>query len=183
MSNFIVCPLFGLLIKPPVWYHRFIRRVKIPNDIEHKCAYWLGPKTGGGHGTMSIDNKTNYCHQLALTLSGQTLKQSDRVLHSCDNASCVNPNHLRIGTQQENFADAKERNIHLKRHLITAPYKMCKLSDKNVEEIKRLYAEGNSTVRGLAFKFNCGKSQISNIINNKSRTVSIAEAFNKAASL
>jgi len=32
------------------------------------------------------------------------------ILHSCDNKKCLNPAHLRVGDQQENMDDAKERN-------------------------------------------------------------------------
>jgi len=34
------------------------------------------------------------------------------VLHSCDNPPCINPDHLRVGTNDDNMRDRAERNRH-----------------------------------------------------------------------
>lgn len=34
------------------------------------------------------------------------------VLHHCDNKACVNPDHLYLGTHQQNMADSKLRGTH-----------------------------------------------------------------------
>lgn len=34
------------------------------------------------------------------------------VLHSCDNPTCINPNHLRIGTAKDNAQDREKRGRH-----------------------------------------------------------------------
>lgn len=39
-------------------------------------------------------------------------------LHSCDNPACINPDHLRPGTQKDNVADMRSRNRH---HTIPPP--------------------------------------------------------------
>ena len=38
------------------------------------------------------------------------LTSEQHLLHSCDNVKCVNLEHLRVGSHQENMADRRERN-------------------------------------------------------------------------
>jgi hypothetical protein len=42
-------------------------------------------------------------------LGGVDVPNDRVVMHSCDNPPCVNPAHLRVGTQLENMRDAKSK--------------------------------------------------------------------------
>jgi hypothetical protein len=54
-------------------------------------------------------------HRVAWELLNGPLRPGEVVLHTCDNAQCVNPNHLRKGTQHDNVRDMfrKGRNVVL----------------------------------------------------------------------
>lgn len=100
-------------------------------------------------------------HRLAYKLFCGPLKKGEFVLHSCGNAACVNPYHLRIGTPAENQADAK-------RHGTTATefrLPITKLSNKQVLEIRA------SELRNfeLCEIYGVSKSVISNIRSGKTR--------------
>ena len=41
--------------------------------------------------------------------NGEPIPEGKIILHSCDNPSCVNPNHLRVGTWGENMQDRSDR--------------------------------------------------------------------------
>lgn len=76
-------------------------------------------------------------------------------LHKCDTPSCINPEHLYLGTPTENVADAKTRGRR-KRSPNT------RLSEDNVKEIKSLSRK--ITQRVIAKMFNVTQQHISAII-------------------
>lgn len=71
-----------------------------------ECHMWTGGIQARGYGCFKRKLATHW----ALILSGHprpSIKHG--ALHSCDEPGCVNPKHLRWGTQRENAADASER--------------------------------------------------------------------------
>lgn len=62
--------------------------------------------------------------------NGTELTSEQHLLHSCDNPACINLEHVRIGTHQDNMDDRKERNPY---HGERNP--MAKLTDKQASEI------------------------------------------------
>jgi hypothetical protein len=55
------------------------------------------------------------------------------VLHDCDVKSCVNPDHLFLGTHRDNMQDAKRKGIRMGSQ--GPPYHRAKLSAQQVYEI------------------------------------------------
>ena len=87
------------------------------------------------------------------------------VCHSCDNPPCINPDHLFIGSNDDNLDDmrSKDRDTHGEASLLA------KLTDVQVAAIRSIYREGRTTQRELALQFDVSQSQISRIVNRKSR--------------
>jgi DNA-binding NarL/FixJ family response regulator len=82
----------------------FWRNVDIKSKDE--CWPWMKGKTRMGYGTFWHEGKSMRANRLALIFSGDLPPyESALSLHSCDNPSCCNPNHLRWGTQAENMSD------------------------------------------------------------------------------
>jgi hypothetical protein len=68
--------------------------------------------------------------------------------HTCNVRSCVNPNHLYVGTPASNYHDAVAAN----RHPHGDTHGHAKLSEVDVRDMRRLYADGMSlTAIALTF--------------------------------
>ena len=84
---------------------RFWSKVDKGDGTLTECWEWLGTKIVEGYGTFSIKNIEVKCHRLSFFLHTGVLNKSLCVCHLCDNPSCVNPNHLWLGTLQANNFD------------------------------------------------------------------------------
>lgn len=95
----------------------------------------ISAKVGLHKYTMLRAHRVAYCEHHGLQLSDIDGKV---VRHRCDNPSCVNPDHLELGTIQDNNRDrhVRGRDARGERHGLS------KLSDWQVAEIKRRYKRG-----------------------------------------
>lgn len=107
------------------------------------CWKWIGPRTGKGYGVISGEtvetnkrSKMLLAHRVSYQLANGDLTDVDFVLHSCDNPQCVNPAHLRKGTQSENIKEAIEKGRKFNPRASGANHPQSKLTLEQARYIK-----------------------------------------------
>lgn len=83
------------------------------------CWEWNRFKGETGYGVMSFLGKRAYAHRVAYSLlkdhslnvflGGRNTETTVHVCHSCDNPRCINPEHLWLGTMEENIDDRETK--------------------------------------------------------------------------
>ena len=92
---------------------RLERSVEI--DPVTECWEWQLSKNKLGYGLMRYENKMRTPHRVSYEYyNNTTIPPGMCVCHTCDNPSCINPNHLWLGTRQDNTKDmeSKDRQMY-----------------------------------------------------------------------
>lgn len=73
---------------------------------------WIWQKCIGlnGYGQIRRKGKTYTMHRLAYGVYNGQFDKEMHVLHKCDNRACINPEHLFLGSNQENIIDSVNKN-------------------------------------------------------------------------
>lgn len=126
-----------------------------------ECWLWTGYVDKDGYGWLRVGHQLLRSHRFSYAMVHDDLKDDVMVLHTCHNQACVNPQHLYLGTHEQNMSD----------RMIAGHYafgeKHCrsKISDAQVEEIR------TSTLpyKELSRLYGISISQIGNIKRNCQR--------------
>lgn len=118
-----------------------------------------------GYGTATVHGKALRTHRFSWMLTYGNIPEGLLVLHKCDNRKCVRPDHLRLGTNQDNMDDmwAKGRAFNKRgeehwHHILTKA---------QVIEIRARYENGKVSASQLAKEYFVSRTNIKDIVNNK----------------
>lgn len=132
------------------------------------CWLWDYSVTTTGYGRMRIAGKNEPAHRLSWELFRGPIPEGLCVCHKCDVRSCVNPDHLFLGTKADNHQDMVSKG----RHRFPKPAFVpkgeqsgsAKLTERQVLEMRRLGHSGRR-YKDLAEKFGVSAGLVSMICN------------------
>lgn len=128
------------------------------------CWLWTGHIVADGYGKIMIDGKKKKVHRASYELFKGPIPKGMIVRHMCNEPLCINPDHLLLGTFQENADDMVKagRSSHGENH------PKAKLTDDSVREIRRSYAAKEYSQQELANKYGVNQMNISFIVRRSS---------------
>ncbi len=144
-------PRCGSLSRFPPVEDRFWAQVQKSDG----CWLWTGGIFPTGYGWFNVSGKMLRAHRFSWELHFGPIPDGKIVCHHCDNPACVRPDHLFLGTAQDNKDDcvAKGRQatgdrngsrIHPERLARGEDHGRAKLTEEDVREIRALLASGDS---------------------------------------
>lgn len=129
---------------------RFISFVKIDAN---GCWLWQGCKNRNGYGKVAFKGTSHFiASRASYEIFNGSIEEDKFICHTCDVPSCVNPDHLWVGTHIENMMD-----------MIDKGRQSSKLGVVEVYKIRKLWDEGYSQAKIMEL-FNVSSSQISKIV-------------------
>lgn len=137
----------------------------------HDCIEHTGARFPSGYGAKWFEGATRRAHRVAYCIA-HNLQWDDikgqLVRHTCDNPACVNPEHLELGTHQDNMGDMRSR----KRVASGTRNGNTKLTGEQVTWIHKHYVKRSTEFGTVALgrKFGVHNTCIHRIITNQYHT-------------
>jgi hypothetical protein len=162
------------------------------NKVEYTpgCWNWLASLDKDGYGKLRVTpTKCERAHRISYRQHFGEFNEDLLVCHKCDNPTCVNPDHLFLGTTQDNTKDRNNKNRQAKGEAIsgnrdnasgtrhgsrTKPEKVprkeangnSKLTTDKIIKIRDLLTNGISQTR-IAQQFGVSQTTISCVFRGK----------------
>lgn len=122
---------------------------------ESGCIRFTGHLDGEGYGRIMVARVKYMAHRLSYSLNNGPIPDGYVVRHKCDNPSCINPEHLEVGTQADNIADKVSRGRQARgsgvgRAILTEKsVREIRSSPLKVSELSTLYGVSVVSIRNI----------------------------------
>lgn len=122
---------------------------------ESGCIRFTGHLDGEGYGRIMVARVKYMAHRLSYSINNGPIPDGYVVRHKCDNPSCINPEHLEVGTQADNIADKVSRGRQARgsgvgRAILTEEaVREIRSSPLKVSELSTLYGVSVVSIRNI----------------------------------
>ena len=142
---------------------------KVQKREPDECWEWTGGKYYNGYGQFYERPNKIVAHRFSYELANGGKADRDLVVcHTCDNRSCVNPNHLFLGTQSINLQDMVAKGRQVLRDTAGEENGRAIINEDQVREIRKRYADGGISAKNLGKEYGLGETTTWHIIKKTS---------------
>lgn len=99
---------------------------------ETGCMVWMLGTVKGGYGKVSKDGRSKIAHRVIWEARNGPVPEGYVLCHRCDVPSCVNPDHLFVGTHKQNSMDMVKKGRSTKGEKVAISV----LTENSVREIR-----------------------------------------------
>lgn len=142
---------------------------KVDIKTENECWNWKASTRGHSthdYGRFYFRKTRIQSHRVAWIISFGEIPIGLKVCHKCDNPKCVNPNHLFLGTQEDNMKDCKKKGRTGQNLTCGTTRYNAKVNDQKVKIIRAMFDNGY-TNKGLSKMFEIAPSTICDIVKRR----------------
>lgn len=121
---------------------------------ENGCWLWTAAKNGHGYGSfrISIKDKNKIAHRYSFELVNGPIPVGMILCHSCDVTSCVNPDHLFLGTHKDNAIDRNKKGRgKCFRKLTDNDVKIIKSSTISQSKLSKQFGVSRRTIASIQY--------------------------------
>lgn len=139
---------------------------KVDKRNNDECWLWTGMiessnQKGARYGRVSFKRTKRWkefrAHRVAYAITYGEVPKGLNCCHKCDNALCVNPDHIFLGTYADNNKDRSKKGRTAGR----------RLTDEQVVEARELYAKTHITLKELAKRYGIKARTMGGIIRGE----------------
>ncbi len=146
-----------------------LKRFNEKVEKSENCWIWKGFVNPQGYGTFKLNDRSITAHRASWIIHNGEIPVKMYICHKCDIKSCVNPDHLYIGTAKDNVRDAIERGQHPKgpNKKKGSPGEKNIKAKLNLEKVEFIRKNISMSIKELSEKFKVSETTILNIRKGK----------------
>jgi len=140
-------------------------QAQLSEKNEQGCILWKG-YLSNGYGKIKEGprgSRSIHAHRVAWMLAYGPIPSGKSVLHRCDVRNCVNPEHLFLGSHQDNMTDM----VRKKRQACGSRSGLHKLTEEAVLSMRNRYSSEDVTKAQLSRDFQISDTIVGMILDRR----------------